>query len=101
MDHPEASPAPRTVYPYETLQSDSSIDTPCFLYISSVTITREIHPGNYARVRRGTLRDGSPVVVKMYSRRHFDAMKNQLKTYEYIYRHQLYDITPGTFAMPD
>lgn len=31
-------------------------------------------------------------------------MKNELKAYEYIYRHQLYNITPtyyGTFALPD
>ncbi|PBK97464.1 hypothetical protein ARMGADRAFT_639858 [Armillaria gallica] len=40
----------------------------------------------------------------MYSRRHLDVMENELKAYEYIYRHQLYDITLtyyGMFAMPD
>ncbi len=70
----------------------------------SVTISREIHRGNFSRVWRGTLSDGSPLVVKMYPRRHFDVMKKELKAYRYLYSHQLFDITPayyGAFAMPD
>ncbi|KAK0464295.1 kinase-like domain-containing protein [Desarmillaria tabescens] len=70
----------------------------------SVTISREIHRGNYARVWRGTLSDGSPLVVKMYPRRHFDVMKKELKAYQYLQSRQLFDVAPayyGTFTMPD
>ncbi|KAK0244010.1 hypothetical protein EDD85DRAFT_183273 [Armillaria nabsnona] len=111
VDHSGVSAAPRTVFRYESLYPVSSADTP---HLSpsgsgsamswSVTISRQIHRGNFSRVWRGTLSDGSPLVVKMYPRRHFDVMKRELKAYQYLYSHQLFDITPtyyGAFAMPE
>ncbi|SJL07696.1 uncharacterized protein ARMOST_11046 [Armillaria ostoyae] len=135
VDHTGASAAPRTVFRYESLSPANDVSSIDSLPLSpsgstsspgtfspvvsspplastnpiswSVTISREIHRGNYARVWRGTLSDGScisPVVVKMYPRPHFDVMKTEIKAYQYIYSRQLFDITPayyGTFAMSD
>ncbi|PBK75067.1 hypothetical protein ARMSODRAFT_951133 [Armillaria solidipes] len=115
--HSGASAAPRTVFRYESLYPVNDVSSPPLspsgAVVSSppsswsVTISREIHRGNFSRVWRGTLSDGSctsPLVVKMYPRRHFDVMKKELKAYQYLYSHQLFNITPayyGAFAMPD
>ncbi|KAK0464308.1 uncharacterized protein EV420DRAFT_1036404 [Desarmillaria tabescens] len=132
VDHVGASAAPRTLFRYGSLSLGNSVGLPPLSLSGSasssvapspavssppsistnpiswsVTISQEIHRGNYARVWRGTLSDGScisPLVVKMYPRRHFDVMKKEIKAYQYLHSHQLFDITPayyGAFAMPD
>ncbi|KAK0445189.1 hypothetical protein EV421DRAFT_345597 [Armillaria borealis] len=90
-------------YSEDHLPSSSPLLSPA----ADVEVSKLLSYGPTAQVWRGCLSSGqgtAPVIVKMYSRRNSDHMKNEVLAYELISSHHLDGLAPlyyGAFTMPD
>ncbi|KAK0219752.1 hypothetical protein EDD85DRAFT_864647 [Armillaria nabsnona] len=91
--------------------TDSEDNLPSSSALPSLTVDVEVSEllsyGPVAQVWRGCLSSGQgtvPVIAKIFSKRKFDDMKNEVLVYQVISSHHLDDLTPlyyGVFTMPD
>ncbi|KAK0204061.1 hypothetical protein DFS33DRAFT_857683 [Desarmillaria ectypa] len=91
--------------------TDSEDHLPSSPPLPSLTVDVEVFElfsyGPVAQIWRGCLSSGQgtvPVIVKIFSKRNFDAMKNEVLAYQLISSHYLDVLAPlyyGVFTMPD
>ncbi len=114
MPH-SAPPWDTTVLSLSSTSSCSTVDSedhlPSSSALPSPTVDVEVSDllsyGPVAQVWRGCLssRQGTvPVIAKIFSKRKFDDMKNEMLVYQLLSSHHLDDLAPlyhGVFTMPD